>query len=254
MKIDCVVVACNENLHYLRFWPIVRKAWKAFLNCDVKMVYIGSKYTQGLASDPDVIIVPPIDSWPTATQSQCVRLLYPSLLSYEGAVLISDMDMIPLQSNFFVNGFQSAQDDQFVSLRGIDERFKAVYMCYVGATPNTWKRLFPVKDMDDLRTTLRTWSTTFYADGLHAGDGWGTDQHLLYEAVMEDSKLHLLPNCDIKRLDRITDSTDCYQRYSEKTKKEVAARAFVDFHMPPFLQEKELIETILQTAIQGMHS
>ena len=106
MKVSCVLVACNDNPKYLQFWPIVKKAWWDLVGLPCIMVYVGSTLPEELKNDPAVLHWKPSPSWPTATQAQVIRLLYPALLKCDGAVLLSDMDMIPMQRDFFIKGFE----------------------------------------------------------------------------------------------------------------------------------------------------
>jgi len=242
MKLDCVLVACNENPHYLDFWPIVKEAWPRVVGVPVKMVYVSNELPETLASDPDVLFFKAIESWPTATQAQCIRLLYPALLSC-GPVMLSDMDMIPMQKNFFVQGFSKFSEDQFVSLRGIDENYKNIYMCYAGATPNVWSEVFGVRTEDDIRDLLTKWSKEYPSNGRHGSDGWATDQERLYasaKAYGQKVPLGLLPCVPIPRVDRIDNEIYRFSNISSR----VQRGHYVDFHMPPYAKHKQLIHTI----------
>ena len=247
MKLDCVLVACNENPKYLNFWPIVKEAWNTIVNVPVKMIYVGHTFPEDLQKDSDVIFFQAIDSWPTATQAQCIRNLYGALLPYTGAVMLSDMDMIPMQSDFFHKGLAAAPDT-FCSLRGIDEHYRIIYMCYAAASPAVWRDLFQIHSLEDIRRTLTEWSKQHFSDGKHAGEGWGTDQEKLYAAVksyMKEHPVHLLPCCPIPRVDRIDNSI---YRYSPDMQRSVKARSYVDFHMPAWDHHQGLIRRIYEDA------
>lgn len=249
MKLECVLVACNENSHYLDFWPIVKKAWPAIVGVPVKMIYVSHTFPEALQNDPDVIFFKAIDSWPTATQAQCIRLLYPSLLQCEGAVMLSDMDMIPMQSSFFTQGFSTFDESKFVSLRGIDEHYKNIYMCYAGATPAVWSAVFHIKNEDDIRSTLQRWSSEYPSNGKHGSDGWATDQERLYHSAKTFGNLGLLPCVPIPRVDRI--DREIYNFGNIATR--VRHGTYVDFHMPAFNAHESLISTIF-TACPKVHS
>jgi len=249
MKLDCIVVACNENPKYLQFWPIVKKAWNQICGIPCFMIYVGNELPLDLQNDPFVFLFPPIQEWPTATQAQVIRLLYPSLLPFEGAVMISDMDMIPLQKDFFVNGFSSFSSHQFVSLRGIDEYHQQIYMCYVGATPSVWKQLFCITNEQDIRNTMRQWATTFPSNGLHGSLGWCTDQIVLYHKIKEWQQQHpervgLLPLTPyFPRLDR-ANPLEWYE-WNQTLETNLENKLYIDFHMPSFHLHHTTIERIL---------
>ena len=246
MKLSCVLVACNENTKYLDFWPIVKEAWWKVVGLPCIMVYIGETLPQHLQDDPAVRLFKPIPGWPTATQAQCIRLLYPAILGGDGAVMLSDMDMIPLQKEFFVNGFSKFTEKQFVSLRGIDEGEKQVYMCYVGAMPKVWGSMFNITSEADIRKRLLEWSLMYPSDGRHGGVGWCSDQIELYTRVkqMEGAEgLGLLPwTQQIPRLDR--GNPDEWYMWNHMLEQNLKDKYYVDFHMPPFKDFEKIIRLV----------
>jgi len=249
MKLSSVLVACNENTKYLDFWPIVKEAWWKVASLPCIMIYVGETLPESLKDDPAVKFFKSIPDWPTATQAQCIRLLYPALLGGDGAVMISDMDMIPLQKDFFVKGFDKFNETQFVSLRGSDEQEKQIYMCYVGATPKVWGELFNISSEADLRLRLIEWSQKYPSDGRHGGQGWCSDQIELYTRVMKCKELWpervgFVPwTPQIPRLDRGNPGEwyiwNCDLEFNLKNK------YYVDFHMPSFKDFEKVIRIIL---------
>jgi hypothetical protein len=249
MKLDRVLVACNDNPKYLDFWKTVKTAWQKIAGVECQMVYVSETIPDDLKDDPNVIHFKPIEGWPTATQAQVIRLLYPALIKCEGAVMVSDMDMIPLQKDFFVNGFSLFSSNQFVSLRGIDENEKQIYMCYVGATPETWRAMFQIETEDDIRARMRLWSLEYKADGSRGGLGWCSDQLILYKKVKEwqreaPERVGLIPwTPEIPRLDRGNPME--WIQWNTILELKLIDRAYVDFHMPPYDPFKPAIDFIL---------
>jgi hypothetical protein len=255
MKLSCALVACNDNPHYLAFWPAVKKAWWDVVKIPCIMVYVAETIPKELEEDSAVIHFKPIEGWPTATQAQVIRLLYPALLKADGAIVLSDMDMIPMQHDFFHNGFAQFHTNQFVSLRGIDEQERQIYMCYVGATPQTWSELFGIETVKDVRTTLENWAHRNPADGNHGGTGWCTDQQILYVAIKGweqecPNRIGLLPwTQTIPRLDR--GNPNEWLQYSQALGENIQTFTYIDFHMPPYYQFKQQIDGILYLAIRA---
>lgn len=256
MKLDCALVACNDNPHYLAFWPIVKRAWWDVVGIPCIMVYVGESLPVHLKDDPAVRHFKPIEGWPTATQAQVIRLLYPALLKCEGAVVLSDMDIVPLQKEWFIDGFAKAESDQFVSLRGIDENDRQVYMCYVGATPTVFGAIFNIQSEDDIRRLCTGMSGHFFADGQHGGQGWCLDQQILYTYLK-----HLLSVCPdalggypwtatIPRIDRSRPQE--WLQVEESLRKRIASNEYVDFHMPPFIRFQEQIQQIVEAARKNL--
>ena len=253
MKLSCALVACNDNPKYLDFWPIVRQSWWEIVGIPAVMIYIGDTKPEAYKDDPSVICFTPIEGWSTVTQAQVIRLLYPALLQCEGVVVISDMDMIPLQREYFMDGFAKFHKDQFVSLRGMDEQERQIYMCYCGATPKVWSEMFQIKTLEDITTRMNEWKQQMpYQVQKHAEPGWCFDQQKLYEHVQgwliqSPDRIGLIPwTATIPRLDRgapqdwYAENPFLEHRLSEKE--------FVDFHMPPLIPFTNEILTVFHIA------
>jgi hypothetical protein len=252
MKLSCALVACNDNPHYLDFWPIVKKAWWDIVGIPCIMIYVAETIPDSLKADPAVIHFQPIQGWPTATQAQVIRLLYPALLKTDGAVMLSDMDMIPMQAKFFHDGFASFQPDQFVSLRGIDDAQRQIYICYVGATPQTWRDLFGIRTLEDIKILMSQWAKHNPADGHYDGIGWCLDQQILYLVIktwqeQNPYRIGLLPwTSRIPRLDR--GNPEEWLHYSQTLHNNIQANLYIDFHMPPYKNFKQQIDQIQSVA------
>ena len=250
MKLSCVLVACNENTHYLDFWPVVKEAWWKVVGVPCVMIYVGDFLPEHLKNDPSVIFFRAIHQWPTATQAQMIRLLYPALLKCDGAVMISDMDMIPLQKNFFLKGFEQFNDNQFVSLRGIDEQERQIYMCYVGATPTMWRELFDIHSVTDVGNRLIQFSMKYPSNGRHGGQGWCSDQLELYNKIKITQEIYpetigLVPwTKEISRIDRVRQED--YDAQKEVINDALNKKQIVDYHMPSFHQNSAVIYSILE--------
>ena len=253
MKLSCALVACNENPRYLEFWPLVRQAWWEIVGIPAVMIYIGETKPEEYKDDPSVICFKPIEGWSTVTQSQVIRLLYPALLQCDGAVVLSDMDMIPLQREFFVEGLEQFQPNQFVSLRGIDEHEQQIYICYCAATPQTWSDLFQVKTIEDIRTRMTEWQQQMNIQVTKHGEpGWCFDQQKLYEHVMGwniqcPTRVGLLPwTSSFARLDRASPQ-DWYPG-NPLLATRIQTKEFIDFHMPPIEYFSNVIADVFQLA------
>lgn len=249
MKLASVLLACNENTKYLDFWPSVRESWRRIVGIPCMMVYVGEQLPAHLYGDAGVIFFRALPGWPTATQAQCVRLLYPALLECDGAVMISDMDMMPLQRRFFCDGFARFEPDQFVSLRGIDIGLGQVYACYVGATPNTWGDLFEIRTSDDVVCRMEDWASRYPADGCHGGHGWWTDQQELFRRVREwqatqPKRVAPVPWREhISRLDRC--NPEEYRTWDDQLEARLKAEYYVDFHMPDYIGAAPMVNRVL---------
>ena len=98
MKLDCVLTATNEKKIYLDFVPIFIKTWnKLYPDVDVLIILIAESIPDDLLIyKKNIKLFNPIQNVLTSFTAQFIRLLYPCLLNYENGVLITDMDMLPM--------------------------------------------------------------------------------------------------------------------------------------------------------------
>ena len=112
MKIEKVIVASNENIEYLSFWPLFKKVWKN-MGFDPLLIYT-SKEPTSICNDPDVRFfnTGKIDS---GFVSRNIRMLYPALFPND-ICLISDIDLIPLNKNYFEDRITNLNDKSELSI------------------------------------------------------------------------------------------------------------------------------------------
>lgn len=188
MKLDCIVTAVNENELYIEFIPIFVKTWKKlYPDVDVKIILIAHAIPKEYEEYKDYIILfEPIENVLTSFTSQVIRLLYPCLLPYENGVMITDMDMLPMNRTYYTENIRAYDNDKFIYLReNVCFEYNEIAMCYNVATPTVWKDVFKIHSVDDIRTTIKNISLSRVIDGGHGKEGWSIDQQLLYTTVLE---------------------------------------------------------------------
>ena len=187
MTLSHVLVACDLNPRYLESWPLASRGWEEVTNLEPVLVLVAdeAEAPEELRRDPRVHFFKPLHGVHTAFQAQCLRLLYPALLDAPGAVLISDMELVPMKPGYFHD-----------TVAGLDERFFAAYrgevlfdrreisMPYNAARPETWGDIFGVSTLDDVSTRLAEWAGGVSYAGVRGGSGWYTDQLTLYESLV----------------------------------------------------------------------
>ena len=104
MKLDCVLTAVNDNNMYLDFVPIFIKTWnKLYPLVDVKIILISKEIPEHLKEYQDnIILFEPLSNISTAFISQYIRLLYPAILNYQNGILITDIDMLPMNKTYYI--------------------------------------------------------------------------------------------------------------------------------------------------------
>lgn len=191
MKLDCVLTAVNENKLYLDFIPIFIKTWnKLYPNVDVKIVLIAKDIPEDLILyKNNIILFNPIENVLTSFTSQFIRLLYPCILDYKNGVLITDMDMLPMNSTYYTKNIVEFDNNKFIYYRdNVCFEYKQIAMCYNVATPKIWKDIFKVNSINDIVNVIKeTFIKNTIKEG-HGNTGWCTDQLTLYNKIMEWNK------------------------------------------------------------------
>ena len=191
MKLDCIITAVNENRLYLDFIPIFVKTWKKlYPDVDVKIILIAHRIPQEYIEYKDhIILFKPVEYALTSFTAQVIRLFYPCLLPYKNGVMITDMDMLPMNRSYYTKNIRPYDNDKFIYLReNVCFEYKELAMCYNVACPSVWRDIFNIHSVDDIRATIKDIALS---QVIHDGPGhesWGIDQKLLYKKVMEWSR------------------------------------------------------------------
>jgi len=178
MKLDCILTAVNENTLYLDFIPIFIKTWnKLYPNVDIKIILVANKIPdEYLCYKDNIILFEPIENVLTNFTSQIIRLLYPCILNYENGVMITDMDMLPMNRTYYTENIKSFDNSKFIYLReNICFEYNQLAMCYNVAVPKIWQEIFEINSIEDIRNRLKSIGQV----------EWCTDQLVLYKKVME---------------------------------------------------------------------
>lgn len=184
MILDCVLTAVNENKTYLDLCTIFIKTWnKLYPDVDVKIILIAKSIPTNLLLYKDnIILFEPIQNVPTCFTSQFIRLLYPCILNYKNGVMITDVDDLPMSTTFYTKNIEDIQNDKWVNLRDWrtppHSETPQIAMCWQVATPNTWKDVFHIENLQDIKRTITSYKRI----------SWFSDQLFLYKNVMEWNK------------------------------------------------------------------
>jgi len=174
MRIGTIVTATDLNPLYSEFIPNFIKAWKAVIpEANVRVVVVAYEIPEHLRPlSEHLTLHKPLVGILSAFQAQCIRLLYPREVLRDDGVLITDIDMLPGNRRYYVEGAARGGSDSFVVYR--DECFPTqISMCYNAAHPKTWASMFGSEPTDVI---LRRWYAGTRYDGRRGGAGWATDQ------------------------------------------------------------------------------
>lgn len=179
-----------ENPLYYKFIPSQIKFWSYF---GIKFIalFVGSEIPEDLLQYSDNIIL-----WnknlniKTSFVGQHLRMYYPSLLKLPDneLVMITDMDMLPVNIDYFTRGLDKFNTGDFIHYRNIT--YKQVYMCYNAAHPSVWSNIFKVSSETDIERVLNETYNPKYQGLLN--NLWYSDQTLLFEKLTKYGSLKML--------------------------------------------------------------
>lgn len=240
LTIKYCLVASDMNSTYYEFYPLVQEYWRK-IGIETILILISDVIPEYLAPYKDsIILFSPIIGINTAFQAQCIRNLYPALLQTDKGVIISDMDLIPLNRAYYFDNIKNITDDKFVVYRNC---LRGQYpMCFCLATPKIWRDIFKVNSVSDICEMLKAWYTKDYRISDSSSIGWATDQLKLFELVNRwnhNSSLILLNDWQTKH--------KRYDRGNMEEAKSIFGREYTDFHLPrPYSLYKEKIASLLK--------
>jgi hypothetical protein len=234
MKLDCVLTATNEKDMYIDFIPIFIDTWKKlYPEVDVKIVLIAESIPEKfLHYSNNIILFKPIENVLTGFTAQFIRLLYPCILNYNNGVIITDIDMLPMNSSYYSKNIISYDSDKFIYYRGsVCLEHQQIAMCYNVATPKTWSEIFEINSLTDIITTIKhIYSNNIIIDG-HNNSGWCIDQITLYDKVKkwnEKTKNFIQLDESITGFNRLSRNTFNINDYN--IRKNIEEGKYTDYH------------------------
>tara|TARA_R110000824_G_scaffold76923_1_gene194776 strand:+ start:133 stop:948 length:816 start_codon:yes stop_codon:yes gene_type:complete len=189
MKLDRAIIACDGATALLDFWSLAASSWKT-IDVTPTLVLV-EKHDEDLVVDEtlgEVIRLKlPDDEIHSAFAAQAVRLLAPCLYPDEN-ITLADIDIMPLNKNYFSENIKTRDDNSFIQLRyGVVARDE-IAMCWNVAKGRVWADIFDLWDIDfnnyedRFIEILRAWHPEGY-NGRSPRGLWGTDQKLLFRYV-----------------------------------------------------------------------
>ena len=251
MKITKCLVACDLNDVYLDFYHLVRKYWKNVVGIDTVLILIAYEIPYKMNEFRDeIILFKPVDDIHTAFQAQCIRILYPCLLKNEN-IIISDMDLIPLNKKYYTENVKDFNDDSFIIYRDVISEHKQYPICFCLANSKIWKDIFNIKNEIDISDKLKLWYNMYdkYQISSAHSLSWACDQLQLFEYVnrWKNGKNVIKlkdEQTNFKRLDRM--EINNIQNNLENYKLMIENETFSDFHLPrPLNQYSAIFNNLL---------
>lgn len=204
MKIDCILTSTNTKKEYIEFIPLFIRSWQKLLPfVDVKIILISDSIPEEYKNYKDnIILYQKEKNISYKFISQYIRILYPSILNYKNGILISDIDMIPINEKYFTNKILEYNDNNLIVYRNILTSIEQVPICYNVATSKIWSKIMNIKNIDDINNNIKKIFNRIEYEEKKAGKGWGVDQMELYTKLKMSENVIYLVETKFKRLDR----------------------------------------------------
>lgn len=232
MLLSDVITASNLNPEYYIFIPIFIKAWKKhFPNINIHIILIATDIIPELNEYKEYItLFKPIPNIESSFISQNIRLFYPCLINATNGILITDIDMIPMNRIYYTESIESFSNDKFICYRPLSCVGKnEMVICYNIAHQRIWKDIFNIETEEDIIERIKSiyQKEKYYGENAnkHYKPYWITDQLYLYEKTQEwnQSTSNLIILDESKHFNRLIPTS---------YKKNIS---YSDFHMPrPF--------------------
>lgn len=199
MILTTVIGSVNSNSQYYMFIPKQIAFWKHF-NINFIAIFIGEKIPEELNDYSQNIIL-----WNRNLNlnhsyvGQNLRIYCASLINLpdDEIVMITDMDMLPMNDIYYKKDIENYTKDDFIYYREIDGN--QIYMCYNAAHPDTWKKVFGISNENDIEKRINE-TYDFNYSGIPGHTGWFIDQVIMYKYLINYPHLKVLQR-KIKRLE-----------------------------------------------------
>jgi hypothetical protein len=240
MFLTDVVTATNMNPTYYKFIPIFIKCWKKlFPSINIHIVVVADELIDELQPYKEHLkLFKPIDNVETSFIAQNIRLFYPALLKEaKGGIIITDMDMVPMNTSYYVEPIKDISNDKFVCYRPLSCVGKnEMVICYNIAHQNTWSQIFNINTENDIiDRILSIYQKDKYFGknaNIHYKPYWITDQLYLYEKTQEwNVKTNNLVILDDKNMMNRIDKTNTNPFNMEEHFVDISNGFYSDFHM-----------------------
>lgn len=174
MKLGSIVSAVNLNPHYMSFVPQFIRAWTTlFPQLDILVIVVADEMPEEFLPYAKYLRLFPMPSEVSSVlAAQCIRLLWPRTLDTKDAVLITDIDMIPMNREYYVNNIKNVSNDTVVVYRhGLPEE---LYMCYVAAAPAVWRGMFGDDPAEEILTRWHSEANVWNKDQIELTKAFNT--------------------------------------------------------------------------------
>ena len=188
-KIDYVIISSNDDPLYKDFYPIVSKRWN---DLGIKTYYINITDKDEIYSNQYGIVhkMKALENISTGFQSQVVRVFASKF--FDGNMLTSDIDMLPLNREYFNQYNNELTEDNVIAFTGLHPYYP---MCYVLSHTRNFKKYLGIENLD-----FRQYCQMLLEN---YGEKWNTDEHFMFDKFQQNIDKIILKERDLsRRIDR----------------------------------------------------
>ena len=173
MNVDYVIISSDDNPMYKDFYPVVAKRW---IELGYKTYYLNITDTDEIIENEYGVIhkIKALDFVSTGFQSQVVRLFSSKFI--EGNIMMSDIDMLPINGEYYSQYLNEITDDNVIIYSGQPYGNVPYYpMCYVVSHSSNFRKYLEIENMN-FSEYCKMLSDNY-------GQAWNTDENFMYDRL-----------------------------------------------------------------------
>lgn len=243
-----VIMSCDDNPLYYEYWNQVSYVWKNLFDIDPVLIYISDEENKSLnEKNGQIIKIKTEKNIPKYLQGQLARIYYSSLFP-DDICILSDIDIIPLNKEFFSKNklLEKTVEDCFFHFNPVKREFNQLPMCYYSAYGKVFSKLFEGLSWTEFLNSVISYnfSTDFLGytlpEHLKNNKFWFSDEMFLHTKIKEK-------NIKVNYNNKIISEKQRISRQEILNVNINNINNFIDCHMPrPFyLFEKQINFIIL---------
>lgn len=243
MKINKVILSVNNNKLYLDFWKPVSMIWKLKFNIEPVLYYFYSNFLEeDIEIDETygkVIRIPLIKGIPDAIQIMWARYFMPSL-DPENTYIISDIDMLPMSKEYFLQQIENVPEDSYVHINPCIESYGLIPSCYHISKGKNFKKYLELPEL--WQESILQVINSGHGKEINNNKFWFADEQYATEKLLKnkDDKVLLLNRKNGQNGFRIDRDSWFYDE------KQILKNFYYDCHsIRPYEKYKEEIDKII---------
>lgn len=254
MKINKVIFSCDDNGDFLKMWELTSKVCRLTLGVTPVLFHITNEYSDFYEDKYGIIKkVKSVRDVPTSFQSQLYRL-YGSKYFFDEKVMMSDIDMLSFNKEYFLDRIEDVDDNSLVIYESdaydlSREETRNMYalhrypMCYILGKGSTFIKMLDINyDFEEFCQKVYNFDfgyelPVFHRDECYLGKKINRNHNGINVVKLKRGieNVWYYP----KRINK-----DDYKTYDDVM---ICNKEYIDFHLPnDYLENKTTIDEIVK--------